>query len=94
MDFAVESVRRLVTQVPGWEVGILGGAAVVYALWQHKILHLLAVLAFCFYLWLTYQYAMVGFATLDQQTAFGLMVGGGVVVLMVMVYFMFIRDER
>ncbi|MEW6357115.1 MAG: hypothetical protein AB1696_12370 [Planctomycetota bacterium] len=93
MDFAIESVRRLVTQVPGWQMALLGCVA-LYAIWKRKILHLLATLAFCFYLWIVYQYAMIGFATLSDQTIFGILVGGGVVTLMMMIYFMAIRDSH
>jgi len=93
MDLAFESVRRLVTQVPGWQMGLFG-CLTLYALWRHKVLHLLATLAFCFYLWILYQYAHLGMHSFDQQTAFGFLVGGGVLILMLMFYFMFIRTEH
>ncbi|NOZ23116.1 MAG: hypothetical protein GXP25_18740 [Planctomycetes bacterium] len=93
MNIAIESVRRLVTQVPGWQLGLFGCVA-LYAIWRHKLLHLLAALAFCFYLWIVYQYAMMGFATLNDQTVFGLLVGGGIVAFMMMIYFMVARDGQ
>ena len=93
MNFAIESVRRLVTQVPGWQMGLFGCVA-LYAIWRHKILYLLATFAFCFYIWIVYQYAMIGFATLSDQTTFGFLVGGGIVTFMMMIYFMLVRDSQ
>ena len=93
MDFAIESVRRLVTQVPGWQLGLLGGVA-VFALWMHKIVHLLATLTFALYAWLTYQYAMLGFDTLGQQTGFGILIGGGVIIATMLFYYFFIHNAE